>query len=171
MSKKKTYFTKSDPKSKSLTRQSCADSSDINIIMDRVNKRLKVPVPTQNQPMYGDFSEIPNYTEMLNRTIEVKNYFMSLPAKTRSMFENNPQQLIDFVNNPNNLSEAIELGLLPPDVSKIKYINAEGQDVTDQVYEKRGFYVKGQRVDREGKPYKEKESVTTPAPGDSDGVT
>jgi hypothetical protein len=37
--------------------------------------------------------------------------FMSLPAKIRSRFQNDPGAFLDFVQNPENRDEMIELGL------------------------------------------------------------
>ena len=37
--------------------------------------------------------------------------FAELPAKIRGRFENNPQQFLDFCEDPDNEAEAIELGI------------------------------------------------------------
>ena len=37
---------------------------------------------------------------------------MALPAQIRSRFENDPAKLIDFLDNSENLDEAIKLGLV-----------------------------------------------------------
>ena len=40
--------------------------------------------------------------------------FMALPAAVRERFNNDPAELVDFVSDVNNRSEAIDLGLIPP---------------------------------------------------------
>jgi phage internal scaffolding protein len=104
------YFDPDDPKSKSVTNQSDKDSADINIIMERYQKTGLIA--GQNRaPMYGDFTVLPNYYE-LNKTLAgVNQAFEALPAKTRNRFENDPQQLIDFLLDEKNDAEAIKLGL------------------------------------------------------------
>jgi hypothetical protein len=37
---------------------------------------------------------------------------MALPADLRARFSNNPEELINFLDNPENKDEAIRLGLL-----------------------------------------------------------
>lgn len=169
MSKKKTFFNKNHNQSKSRTRQSFRDECDINKIMKRVQGRMINVSTNPKVPIYGDFSDIPNYTDMLNKTIKVRNYFMSLPAMVRAKFENDPQQLIDFVSDPKNLKEARDLKLLPPDMSGVRYMKKEnGQmiDITEEVVNKRGLFKDGVRVGKDGKPVDEgvkevKEEVTT----------
>ncbi len=43
--------------------------------------------------------------------IEAQENFMRLPANIRKRFDNDPAQLIEFINDPNNLDEAINIGL------------------------------------------------------------
>ena len=40
--------------------------------------------------------------------------FMALPANIRERFNNDPAELVDFVSDDRNRSEAIDLGLVPP---------------------------------------------------------
>ena len=44
--------------------------------------------------------------------------FMALPVEVRAKFHNSPAELIAYLNNPENRSEAVEMGLLPPEVSE-----------------------------------------------------
>jgi hypothetical protein len=92
----------------------------------------------------------------LNQTIKVRDFFMGLSARVRSRFENSPQKMIDFLDNPENLSEAVDLGLVPKDLSNLKYIR-EGVDVTDEIYSKRGFFINGVRVNKKGYPLTKEE--------------
>ena len=68
---------------------------------------------TQRKPgTYGDFSELGDYMENMNKVIEAREMFDALPSKIRERFGNNPGAMINFVMDPNNRDEAIELGLL-----------------------------------------------------------
>lgn len=98
------------PKDKSLTNQADLPNTDINLIMARFEKTGLIP-GTERKPMYGDFSEVPDYHTQLSAIRRVEGYMLLLPAKIRNRFNNNPQELIDFLNNPANDGEAVELGL------------------------------------------------------------
>lgn len=111
----KTVFDDS-PECKSKTQQHFKKSADINNIMKRALKTGVIGNPataTQRQPTYGDFTSVPDYKTCLNAVIQMETDFNRLPAKIRSRFENNPEQLLMFLNDKNNLHEAIELGLVP----------------------------------------------------------
>ena len=169
--KPKTFFRKNNSKSVSRTKQSFKDECDINCIMAKVNRHMINHRLNPKKPVYGDFSNIPDYAEMLNTVHRVRNSFNSLPAKIRAKFENDPEKLVAYMDDPNNLEEARELGLAPKDLSKVKYVRElpDGtlEDVTDEVFEKRGFFIDGKRVNRDGTPYIKNtpdETVSTPDP-------
>lgn len=61
---------------------------------------------------YGDFTSSTDWLERQNAVIEYQRYFDSLPAETKDYFANNPANLLDFINDPNNREEAIKLGIL-----------------------------------------------------------
>jgi phage internal scaffolding protein len=49
---------------------------------------------------------------MQNNLIEAQNAFKTLPASIRAEFNNDPAQVIDFLNDPANRDKAIEIGLI-----------------------------------------------------------
>lgn len=103
-----------DPKKdKLITQQSDMDSADINKIMARYEKTgvLIDPNLGERKPTYGDFTEIKDYHEMMVGIKNVERAFNLLPANTRSRFNNDPQVLIDFLEDPANDKEAVKLGL------------------------------------------------------------
>lgn len=53
-----------------------------------------------------------SYHEMLCKVEEVQGQFAGLPSRVRRRFANNPEQLIKFLEDPNNLPEAVKLGLI-----------------------------------------------------------
>lgn len=93
-------------------KQSFADEADINKQM-ALWRRPGVGVPPRVvPPSYGDFTNASDYLEACQRVVDAQEAFNSLPAKVRRRFENSPAQLLDFVADPANTEEAIELGLV-----------------------------------------------------------
>jgi len=95
----------------SLAQQHFKDECDINNILRQFN--ITGILPDQAiSPRYGDFTGISDYHTALNQVIAAEDEFMSLPAPLRARFENDPAQLIEFLDNPENKDEAIKLGLV-----------------------------------------------------------
>ena len=95
----------------SLAQQHQRDECDINYILKQFNVTGVLP-QSPISPQYGDFSGIGDYHTALNRVIAADEEFMSLPAQLRARFENDPENLINFLNDDKNRDEAIQLGLL-----------------------------------------------------------
>lgn len=96
-----------------LAVQSYKDDSDINVLMRRFG--VTGQLPTANiLPFYGDFSAATTYQEALNMVLQADQAFDSLPARIRNRFNNDPMQLIRFLENDQNRDEAAELGLTIP---------------------------------------------------------
>lgn len=97
---------------KSLTDQSQMDDCDINLLMARYEK-TGVITTTKQTPAYGDVSDLKSFQEAQNIFIQAQNAFMSLDAKVRKEFDNDPAKFLDFMDNlEENKSEAIRLGLI-----------------------------------------------------------
>ncbi len=94
-----------------LTQQQFADECDINNIMEKFGMTGLIP-QTPLTPQYGDFSGVYDYHSALNQIMASDNEFMALPANIRERFANDPANLIDFLENPENRSEAEQLGLV-----------------------------------------------------------
>lgn len=95
----------------SLTEQDHLEETDINYIADRFMKTGMAP-QVLNMPSYGEFAGVFDFQSAMNLINEAKQEFMSLPAKLRSRFNNDPQELITFLENDENREEAIRLGLI-----------------------------------------------------------
>ena len=63
--------------------------------------------------MYGDFTNIEDFHNANNRIIQAREDFLALPSEIREQFDNDPGQLVEFINDPDNIEEAQEMGLLP----------------------------------------------------------
>lgn len=97
----------------SLAKQSFAEESDINFIVQRFGLTGELPQNLQ-VPEYGDFEQVMDYQGALNMVRAAGEAFMELPANVRARFGNDPGALVDFVSDPANLDEARKLGIAVP---------------------------------------------------------
>lgn len=95
----------------SLAQQHFKDECDINNILRQFNITGLLP-ENPLSPRYGDFTGISDYQTALNAVMEAEEGFMTLPAQIRARFNNDPEQLIQFLDNSQNLDEAIRLGIV-----------------------------------------------------------
>lgn len=96
----------------SMTEQSHKDSCDINVLMARYEKMGDIPLGRDGQPFFGDFTNASDFHAMQNKVIETQASFDMLPADLRKKFDHDPGKLLDFISDPSNLKDAINLGLL-----------------------------------------------------------
>jgi len=85
---------------------------DINNVMKKYRVTGFLESNAQ-EAQYGDFSNATDFHDMKNRIIEAESDFAKLPSHLRTRFNNDPGQLLSFLDDPQNLSEAQELGLCP----------------------------------------------------------
>ena len=97
---------------KSMTEQSHRNKVNINKIIAKYKKTGLFP-QRKDIPTYGDFSNATDYHTMLNKIQAANDDFMSLPSDLRSRFENDAGKLIEFMDNPDNVHDCIEMGLIP----------------------------------------------------------
>ena len=95
----------------SLAQQHFRDETDINNILRQFNITGLLP-ENPLSPRYGDFTGIKDYHSALNAVNDAEDGFMALPADLRATFGNDPEQLINFLDNPANKDQAIALGLI-----------------------------------------------------------
>lgn len=101
---------KGDP---GLTDPSHREDCDINTILDRATKTGVLP-GTNKQALYGDFTSVPDYQEAQAILLHADAQFAALDAKARRRFDNSPSKMLEFMADPENLDEAIKLGLVTP---------------------------------------------------------
>lgn len=96
----------------SLTEQCHKDDCDVNVILQRFAKTGVLPENTR-RGVFGDFSALPDdYREACALIEDARKRFDSLPSAVRERFNNDPAQLLEFLDNPDNESEARKLGIL-----------------------------------------------------------
>lgn len=98
------------------TLQSQAKNCDINLLLARWEKTGTFTHVASQMPTYGDFSNATDYLGAVLQVKEVQRLFHQYPAEIRARFENDPQKLLSFMEDPENHKEAMELGLVPDPV-------------------------------------------------------
>lgn len=109
-------FDDKDKKSISMTKQSFTKESDINYIIEKFTRTGLLgdeEAINARKAVFADVSNISDYHSALNLVDNVKKQFDLLPGDIRFKFDNDPIKLLEFVNNPENGKECVELGLLP----------------------------------------------------------
>lgn len=96
------------------TDQSFKEMQNVNNIM---KKYRAVGINYNNMPnaakgVYGDFSDVKDYRTAMQASLDVQHAFMQLPSDIRKRFQNDPQELAEFLNDPKNHEEAKRIGLL-----------------------------------------------------------
>jgi len=98
----------------SKTQQQYKESVDINNIIKKYKVTGELSHLNRKQGVYLDSANLPSYQEALNMVISANDQFAQLPSQIRKQFNNNPQEMISFLDNPQNDEEAIRLGLKVP---------------------------------------------------------
>ena len=102
--------TGTDTGPESKTQQQFKDEVDINTIVERFGVTGEMP-PAINFPQTQEFEETFDFQTAMNVIRKAEEEFMQLPAKARARFQNDPQQFMTFMNDEENIAEAIKLGL------------------------------------------------------------
>jgi phage internal scaffolding protein len=101
----------------SLTKQQFAEEVDIN---NKIKKYVQTgELPNMRYGFYGDVSNLPDYKTAFDMVADAQDAFMELPSEIRAKFNNDPGKVIEFLNDPKNLDEAVRLGIVEGDTSKI----------------------------------------------------
>lgn len=93
------------------TQQEFREECDINEIVRRFGLTGQLP-EVVNIPVSGDFTGISDFQSAQNAVIKARDDFMALPAALRARFQNDPQQLLEFMAHDENRAEAEKLGLV-----------------------------------------------------------
>lgn len=104
----------------SLAKESFKKQTDINYIVKKylANSPETWEYLSKVQRNYQDVSNITDYRTALNKVNEAKSHFMLLPPKVRYKFANGPAKFLDFIKDPKNKSEMVELGLIQKEQPK-----------------------------------------------------
>lgn len=96
----------------SLTEQHHKDACDVNFIMRQYQERGVLP-EMRSGGTFGDFTASPaDFREACELVRTARERFDSLPSTVRERFNNDPAELLDFLDDPENRAEAEKLGLV-----------------------------------------------------------
>lgn len=100
----------------SMTKQEFKKECDINNILKQYSRTgmLNHVSARAAQGMYTDLPDALDFQESLHLVRDAEARFMSLPAKLRDRFGNDPVAFLAFCADPRNLDEMRELGLARP---------------------------------------------------------
>lgn len=90
--------------------QQFKDDCDINKIMARFDKTGVIDHAARHQPSYG-IANSQTLHEAMNIVAKAQSMFMDLSPEIRNKFNGKPQELLDFVQNPDNEQACKDLGL------------------------------------------------------------
>lgn len=93
------------------TLQSQHPATNINNILNHYRKTGTFTHVAKELPQYGDFSNAPDYLGAMIQIKEAESMFMECSADVRSKFGNQVSNMLDFLADPENDQEAIDLGL------------------------------------------------------------
>lgn len=109
------FFPEDDDKAQQQYKEEC----DINTIVRRFGLTGQLP-ENLRMPLTGDFVDVPDFQTALNLVISAQDEFMKVPADVRARFNNDPGELMAFLEDDKNRDEAIKLGLVnaPPEKTR-----------------------------------------------------
>lgn len=112
------------PAGDSPVQQGEGPSTDINrMVANAKGRNTDLPAGSR-APQWGDFSDV-DFMDAQNMILQVKTSFLELPSRIRNLFDNDPAQVIRFVNDPDNRDKAIQLGLAVPPIPVPKSVGEE----------------------------------------------
>lgn len=100
----------------SRTKQEFARECDINNIIKHfsVTGMLNHVNAQAAQGRYLDLPDALDFQQSMDIIKQAEAAFMSMPAKLRDRFGNDPMRFLEFTNDPENLDEMRKLGLATP---------------------------------------------------------
>lgn len=93
------------------TKQEFKDECDINQILKQWIKTGQAPYMA-TPAEYGDFSVVTDFRESIELVTKTKQQFAALPSHLRDRFGNSPNQMLSFLEDNENMEEAIKLGIV-----------------------------------------------------------
>jgi len=96
------------------TKQDCKEECDINYVLKKYDKTGLLLHVNKAKAQYGDYTTVNEYQVNLNKVMEAQASFDDLPSSVRKRFQNDPGEFLEYISNPKNDKEMIELGLAIP---------------------------------------------------------
>lgn len=96
-----------------FTEQSHKRETDVNLIIKKYDKTGLIDHVSRFEAKYGDMTGL-DFKTAQDLVTNARSSFETLPADIKKRFKQNPKNLLEFMEDPNNRKEAIELGLIHP---------------------------------------------------------
>lgn len=122
-----------DPEGESRTKQSFQEETNINNIIKKYDMETMAEQALQNPGRFLDLPDGLDYQHALNLSINAKAAFDALPGTIRALFQNNAENFLEFMDDPENEKEIIELGLREPAEVETIEPTATGGEVAEPV--------------------------------------
>lgn len=121
----------------SLTQQQFKDECEIESLLKAHNLSQVMGIINNHdqQPLYGDVSEIPDFHVSQNHLARATEYFEGLPSDVRSRFNNSLSEFLTMLNNPSAREALTEMGVLKKAADKVADMAGE-QPVVPPVADK-----------------------------------
>jgi len=96
------------------------DACDVNKIVSRFQRTGVLTHLARGVPQFLDVSEVGDYRTALENARAAEKYFMSLPAKVRAKFDNDPLRYLEVLQDPKGqeLLEGIAREVFPKERRK-----------------------------------------------------
>lgn len=91
--------------------QAHKDECELKNIIKRHDKGELILNVQKAAAQYGDFSELNEFQESMNIVAKAKESFEAIPSHIRKRFGNDAGLFHEYVTDPKNVNEMIELGL------------------------------------------------------------
>lgn len=98
----------------SLTRQEFAEECDINTLMAKYETTGFPAHMIRQNGQYLDVSDVPDLQRAMKVLADAEQAFMTLPARTRFEFNNDPERFVAFAQDPANIEQMRAWGLAEP---------------------------------------------------------
>lgn len=105
--KKRVQTVNNEP---SRTKQSLADSADVNKIIKKYDSTGILQKATEFEGTYGDFNG-EDFQHAMNIVADANSLFEQVPSAIRAKFKNDPGLFIDYATNAENIDQLETWGL------------------------------------------------------------
>ena len=127
----------------SMTQEHFREETEILNIIRRHDRNGVIDHINKGSAIYGDFSEITDYRDMIHKLREADSAFAQVPSDVRKRFENDPAKFFNFVTDESNHEALAEMGLVmkktkpakvsSPNTEEEKSSSPEGEEATTQL--------------------------------------
>lgn len=121
------FDSDNDEESVSKTQPQHADSCSVEHILKRHAQGHDISHLYKRNGVFSDVSQVPSYQEALDYVQYVKTQFEQIDPYLRDKFNNDPDAMFKFMNDPSNYDKCVEYGLFEKREDEIKNDNAKNE--------------------------------------------